>query len=320
MNKRLFHMIGLAISLALPLTSPAQTYPDKPVRMIVPFPAGTATDVGARMLSQKLQEALGQPFVVENKPGAAGTIGAMEVVRAKPDGYTLLFSSNSAAASNVALVKSMPYNPATDLSPIAGIGEGVLVLMVRAEHPAKNVQELVAYLAQRQGKSTAGYGSASTQISIAVLNKRANLDVLAVPYKGIPMAANDTIGGMVDFTFVDMGNALSLANGGRLRALGVTSEKRSPLAPTWPALGETISGFDVNAWLAVFGPPSMSPEVVGKLNASIAEIVNAPEMREKLASTGMQPMVMTAEQLKRFVPVEIEKWKRLAKDANIAPQ
>jgi tripartite-type tricarboxylate transporter receptor subunit TctC len=175
MKCRFLSILLLALGLSTAAAVNAQGYPTKPVRLVVPFPAGTGTDIGARMLTQHLQAALGQSFVVDNKPGAGGSIGAMEVVRAAPDGYTLLFSSNSAAASNVALLKSMPYDPAKDLTPIAGVGESVLVLMVRADHPARNLQELIDYLAKRPGKVSAGYGSASSQISIAVLNKLARL-------------------------------------------------------------------------------------------------------------------------------------------------
>ncbi len=153
-----------------------------------------------------------------------------------------------------------------------------------------------------------------------MLNKQAKLDVLPVPYKGIPLAVNDTIGGLVDFTFVDMGNALAQAKGGKMRALGVTAAKPSPLMPEWPALGQRFPGLDLTAWLAVFGPAGMPPDVVDKLNGAIGNFLSKPEMREKLAATGMQPMPMTPPQLKRFVSAEIGKWKQLAKDANIEPQ
>ena len=314
--RKLFAGLGLCAALAVQ----AQGLTDRPVRVVVPFPAGTSTDLGARMLTQQLQVALSQTFVVDNKPGAVGSIGAMEVVRAAPDGHTLLFSSNSAAASNVALLKTMPYDPAKDLTPIAGVGEGVLVLMVRTDHPAKNLDEFIAHVRQRPGKVSAGYGSASSQIGIAMLNKLARLDVLAVPYKGIPLAVTDTIGGAIDFTFVDMGNALAQAKGGKMRALGVTSAKPSVLAPEWPALGERLPGLDIRAWLAVFGPPNMPREAVNRLSAAVATAVAKPEMREKLAATGMQPMALGPDELKAFVSSEIQKWKRLAQEANFTPE
>ena len=274
----------------------------------------------ARLIGQQLQVALGQPFVVDNKPGAGGSIGAMDVVRAAPDGYTLLFSSNSAAASNVALLKSMPYDPIRDLTPVAAIGEGGLVLMVRSDHPAKNVQEFLSQARQRPGKINAGYGSSSSQISIAVLNKLGKLDSMPVPYKGIPLAVNDVIGGQLEFTFVDTANAIAQSKGGKLRALGITAANRSPIVPDWPALSESMPGFDITAWFAVLGPANMPREVVEKLNQSINQVLRQNDTKEKMAASGIQPLVMNTEQLKNFVPSEVAKWVQLAKDANIQPE
>lgn len=319
-RRNILQALVLAIGLGTLAAAQAQANPDRPVRLVVPFPAGSGTDIGARMLAQQLQAALGQPFTVDNKPGAGGSIGAMDVVRAAPDGNTLLFASNSPAASNVALLKNMPYDPQKDLTPIAGFGESMIVLMVRADHPAKNLNEFIAYLRERPGKVSAGYGSASSQAAIAMLNKLAKVDVLSVPYKGVPLAVTDTIGGVVDFTFVDLGNALAQAKGGKMRALGVSSAKRAQIVPDWPALAETLPGFDITAWLAVFGPPQLPRQAVDKLHAAITASLKDPQMREKLAATGMQPMPMTPEQLKAFVSSEVRKWVQLAKDANIQPQ
>ena len=220
-------LVAMVASTASPGGAWAQTYPQRPVRLVVPFPAGTGTDLTARLMAQQLQAALGQPFVVDNKPGAGGSIGAMEVVRAAPDGHTLLFSSNSAAASNVALLKSMPYDPARDLTLVSGIGESALVLMVRTDHPARTLDDFLDMARKQPGKLNGGYGSSSSQMSIALLNKLARLDTLLVPYKGIPLAVNDVIAGTLDFTFVDINNALAQAKGGKLRALGVTRIRSS---------------------------------------------------------------------------------------------
>lgn len=320
MKRKILKAMALALGLGAVAAVQAQGYPERPVRLVVPFPAGSGTDIGARALSQPLQASLGQAFVVDNKPGASGSIGALDVVRAAPDGHTLLFASNSPAASNVALLKSMPYDPQKDLTPIAGFGQSMLVLMVRADHPAKNLAEFIAYLRERPGQVSAGYGSASSQAAIALLNKLAKVDVLAVPYKGVPLAVTDTLGGVLDFTFVDMGNALPQVKGGKMRALGVTSAKRTPLVPDWPALAETLPGFEITAWLAVFGPPRLPRQTVDKLHAAIATAIQDPQMREKLAATGMQPMVMTPDQLQAFVASEVRRWIQLAKDANIQPQ
>ncbi len=319
---RLFKTLAAIIGICVAFTGTAcaQTFPNRPVKLVVPFPAGTGTDLTARLMAQYFQSALGQVFVVDNKPGAGGSIGAMEVVRAAPDGYTLLFASNSAAASNVALLKSIPYDPAKDLSLIAGIGEGALVLMVRSDHPARTLDEFIDFARQRPSKLNGGYGSSSSQISIAMLNKLAGIDTLLVPYKGIPLAITDLIGGSIDFTFVDTNNALAQAKGGKLRALAVTSPKRSSVTPDWPALSEKVPGYGVTAWFAVLGPAKLPAEIVDKLNMAINQILGQAEVRSKLAAAGIEPLVLERLKLAGFIPDEVAKWVRLAKDANIQPE
>jgi tripartite-type tricarboxylate transporter receptor subunit TctC len=310
---------GAALALA---TGPAlaQTYPEKTVRMVVPFPPGSATDMAARVVAQQLQGALGQTFVVDNKPGAGGSIAGAEVVRAAPDGYTLLFSSNSAVASNVALLKSIPYDPMKDFTPVAGIGENMLVLMVKSSFPARNLAEFVAYAKARPGKLSAGYGSSTSQVSISLLNKLAGLDTLSVPYKGIPLAVNDVVGGTLDFTFVDLGNALAQAKGGNLKPIAVTSDKRNPLVPDWPAIQETYPGFDIRAWFAVVGPANLPKPVVDKLQAAIVKALAQPDTKERFATIGIAPMALSSEKLHTFMGAEIAKWQRLVKEANVQPE
>lgn len=322
MNTRIF-LKTIALSLAmLGLTSASwsQAYPSKPVKFVVPFPAGSATDQAARLMAQQMQALLGQSFIVENKPGAGGSIAAMDVIRSAPDGYNLLFSSNSAAASNVALLKSIPYDPLKDFTPVAAVGENMLVLMVKTDHPAKNIQEFINYAAQRPGKVNAGYGSSSSQVSIAVLNKLGKIDTMGVAYKGIPLAMNDVMAGVVDYTFVDLGNSMAQAKGGKLRPLGITANKRSPLVPDWPSLAESMPGFDITAWFALVGPASMPKDVVDKLNATVGQALRSKETQDKLAGIGIQPMIMAPEQLKAFMTSEVGKWVRLVKEANIQPE
>lgn len=314
--------LGTSFALVLAASAAcAQSYPVKSVRLVVPFPAGSATDLAARVVGQQLSSALGQPFVIDNKPGAGGSIAAMEVIRAAPDGYTLLFSSNSAIASNVALLKRIPYDPNKDFSPVTGIGETALVLMVKSTSPPKTVQELIAYVRQRPtGKVSAGYGSSTSQVSISIFNKLAGLDTLPVPYKGIPLAVNDVLGGTLDYTFVDIGNALAQAKGGNMRALGVTSAKRSALSPDWPAIAETLPGFEVMAWFAVVGPAGLPKDVVDKLDVTTEQALKQPELKTRLANIGISPMPLPPEQLKVFIASEITKWIRIVKDANIQPE
>ena len=313
MKKRILALVLASVAFG----ASAQTYPDKPVRLVVPFPAGSATDSAARVVGAQLQVALGQAFVIDNKPGAGGNIGAGEVARAAPDGYTLLFASNSALASNVALLKSMPYDPLKDLTPVAGVGQTVLVLMARPDFPAKDVKSFVAYAKTQPGKLSAGYGSSSSQISISMLNKMAGLDTLSIPYKGIPLAVNDVVGGQTHYTFVDLGNALAQAKGGKLVALGVTSEKRNALVPDWPAIAESVPGYDITAWFGIAGPANLPKAVVDRLNAATTKVLGVAETKDKLANIGLAPMPLSPEALKGFMASEVTKWQRLAKEANI---
>ena len=231
-TERLGGFMRIVLLLLLLVASPftySQTYPSSPVKLVVPFPAGSATDQVARLTGSELQAALGQPFVVENKPGAQGGIAAAEVARAAPDGYTLMVTTNTPQAANVSLFKKLNYDPVKDFAPIARLGTTSFMLMVRPDFPAKNLKEFLAHVRKQPGKLSAGYGSAGSQVSLAMLKSMGKLDVVEVPYKGIPQAITDTMGGSLAFTFVDLGNALAQAKGGKLRGLAVTSQKRTPL-------------------------------------------------------------------------------------------
>ncbi len=219
----------LLAALAFGAVAHAQTYPSRPVKLIVPFPAGSATDQVARLTGQQLQEELKQPFIVENKPGAQGAIAAAEVAKAAPDGYTLLVTTNTPQAANVSLFKKLNYDPVKDFAPVARIGTTSFMLMVKPDFPAKTLKEFLAYVRTQPGRLSAGYGSAGSQVSVAMLKSMGKLDVVEVPYKGIPQAVTDVLGGTLSFTFVDLGNALAQAKGGKLKGLAVTSEKRTPL-------------------------------------------------------------------------------------------
>jgi tripartite-type tricarboxylate transporter receptor subunit TctC len=319
--KKILNVLLFALSVNIFATAAfAQSFPQKQIKMIVPFPPGSATDMAARIMGKEISSTLGQPVVIDNKPGASGSIAAMEVIRSNPDGYTLLFSSNSAISSNVALLKKIPYDPTKDFTPIAGVGENMLVLITKSSNPAKNLQELIANAKQSPGKMSAGYGSSSSQVSIALLNKLGGIDVLSVPYKGIPLAINDVMGGALDFTFADIGNALAQAKGGTMKSLGVTAPKRTPLAPEWPAIAETLPGFDVTAWFAIVGPAGIPKDVVNKLSAVTMSALKKPDIKEKLAVIGLSPMPLGPDQLQAFIATEITKWTRLVKEANIQPE
>lgn len=312
-------MLG-ASALLSPWANAQTNYPQRSVKLVVPFPPGSGSDVAARVLAQHLSSSLGQSFVVENKLGAAGNIGAMEVVRATPDGYTLFFGSSSTLAANVSLLKTMPYDPLKDLSPVAGVADSVTALIVRQDHPAKNLAEFLAWVKQRPGKVNASYGSSSTQISLAMLNKVASLDVTGVPYKGTPLAVNDLLSGAVDFTFADLGSVLAHIKAGTLRGIGLTTPKRSAMVD-WPPIAETFAAYeDITGWIALAGPAGLPREIADKLSAAVAQALQQTEVRNRLGFFGLSPMPMAPEALRSFMQAEIPKWGRLAKTANIQPE
>jgi tripartite-type tricarboxylate transporter receptor subunit TctC len=312
-------LVALAAA-ALSLAAQAQTYPARPVRVMVPFPAGSATDQVARLVGQQLQEELKQPFVVENKPGAQGSIAAAEVARAAPDGYTLLLTTNTPQAANVSLFKKLPYDPVKDFAPVARIGTTSFMLMVRADSPIKSFKEFLTDARAKPGKLSAGFGSSGSQVSLAMLKSMGNLDVVEVPYKGIPQTITDVLGGTLSFTFVDLGNALAQAKGGKLKGLAVTSAKRTPLAPDVPAVAEELKGFELIAWFALMAPAGTPPEVVQRLHDVTVKGIAAPAVKEKFASIGTDVAPMNPGELAKFIQSEIAHWAKLVKLAGIQPE
>ncbi len=298
----------------------AQSGSGRPVRIIVPLPAGTATDLAARVLAQHLATILGQTFVVDNKPGANGVIGVMDMVRAAPDGQTLLIGSQSPLATNVALIKNMTYDPRTDFTAIAGFGETMHALMVKPGHPARTLPEFIAHAKQNPGKVSVGTTTTTVNLQIATMNKLAGINLLPVPYKGIPATITDVLGGTLEATLVDLANALAQAKGGTLRAIAVTSLKRNALVPDWPTVAETLPGFDFPSWVALVGPAGMPRELTDKINGAVNQALKQPEIRDRLAGIGMTPLVLAPDQFKEYIGSEVVKWVRLAKEANIQPE
>ena len=296
----------------------AQTYPSRPVKLVVPFPAGSATDQVARLTGAELQAALGQPFLVENKAGAQGSIAATEVAKSAPDGYTLLLTTNTPQAANVSLYKKLAYDPVKDFTPVARIATTSFMLMVKPEYPAHTLKEFLAH--SRTKSQSAGYGSSGSQVSLALLKSMGRIDVLDVPYKGIPQAITDTLGGTIAFTFVDLGNALAQAKGGKLRGLGVTSAKRTPLAPELPALAEELPGYELIAWFALMAPAAMPGDVVRKLHGATAAALAKPEVKERFAAIGADVAPLDPAQLGKFIDAEIAHWAKLVKLAGIQPE
>ncbi|HTF16211.1 MAG TPA: tripartite tricarboxylate transporter substrate binding protein, partial [Burkholderiales bacterium] len=265
-------MLKLICAIALAgaaAAASAQDYPSHPVKLVVPFPAGAGPDTVARILSQQLHESLGQPFVVENRSGALGALGAAEVARSAPDGYTILITTNTTQAANVALFKKLQYDPAKDFAPIIRLITTSMMLMVRSDFPARNLREFVAHARSAPGGLTAGYGSAGTQVSIAKLKSLGKFSTVDVPYKGVPLAVADTLSGQVSFTFADFAVGLAQIKGGKMKSLGVTSLARTPLAPDIPAIAEELPGFETILWYGLVAPAGTPRNVVNRLHDAV---------------------------------------------------
>jgi tripartite-type tricarboxylate transporter receptor subunit TctC len=310
----------LLLCLVFSVPASSQNYPSKPVKLVVPFPAGSATDQIGRVVGQELQAALGQPFLVDNKPGAQGTIAAEGVAKSAPDGYTLLVTTNTPQAAAPALFKQLRYDPVRDFAPVARLGTISFMIMVKLDFPAKNLKEFLAYARANPGKLSAGYGSAGSQVSQAMLRSMGKIDFVDVPYKGLPQAITDVLGGAISFTFADLANALAQQKGGKLRGLAVTSEKRSPLAPDVPAIAEELKGYELIAWFALMAPAGTPREIVDSLSQTTLKALQKKEVADKFAHLGTDVAPLNPAQLEVFIKSEIAKWGRMAKQAGIQPQ
>jgi tripartite-type tricarboxylate transporter receptor subunit TctC len=308
------------LAFAISSNANAQGYPSKPVKLVVPFPAGSATDQVARLIGNELQGALGQPFVVDNKPGAQGTIAAEGVAKSTPDGYTLMLTTNTPQAAAPALFKQLRYDPVKDFAPIARLGTISFMLMVSADSPAKTFKEFLAHAKANPGKLSGGYGSAGSQVSQAMMRSMGGIQFVDVPFKGLPEAITNVMGGSISFTFADLANALAQQKGGKLRGLAVTSEKRSPLAPDVPAIAEELKGYELIAWFALMAPAGTPRDVQKLLSETTLKSLQKKEVADKLAVLGTDVGPMGPAQLEGFIKSEIAKWSRMAKEAGIEPQ
>src|ERR1700680_423023 len=261
-------------------------YPKRQIKIIVPFPAGAGPDQVARVLGQHLQDAFGQTAVIEKRTGALGSIGAQEVARSEPDGYTLLMGTNTTQAANVAMLKNLPYDPAKDFAPIIRTTTTAMVLVVKPDFPAKNLGEFMDY-ARAHPNMTAGCGSGASQISIGQLQTRGGMSVIAASYRGVPQAVTDVMGGAIDLAFADFSLAIPQMRGGTLRGIGVTSAKRNELTPDLPSLAEAMPGFEATIWYGLLAPANTPEPIVNKIYAESEKFLTPPSTREKLASVGV---------------------------------
>ncbi len=312
-------LTAAALAAAAPVAATAD-YPTRPVRIIVPFGAGSATDVVARTVGQSLAEALGQAMVIDNRAGANGTIGAELAAKAPKDGYTLLMSTNTPSAAAPSLMKKINYDPVKDFAPVGRVGTIAFVLAVNPSLPAKNMPELIVLAKKQPGKLTAGSGSAGSLVPVFMLQQMAGIELNHIPYKSIPPALTDVMSGQIHMVYADMVTGAPQVKSGKVRGLGVTSSKRDPLLPDVPAIAETVKGFELIAWFALFAPAGTPAAIVDRLAAESAKILARSEVRERFAVMGIQVAPQSPAELRKFQQGELEKWARLAKAANIVPE
>jgi tripartite-type tricarboxylate transporter receptor subunit TctC len=313
-------LVGAAL-LGLTLTATAQPYPNHVVKLILPFPAGSATDGVSRYIAGELQKSLGQPFIIENQAGADGIIAAQNAKKAAPDGYTLFVSTNSAHGVNPSLYKELPYDAEKDFEPVAGFIRIAQLMCVRKDFPADDVAGFVKVAKERASTKqpvTFGTGNTSSRVAGELLKASAKFDMTDVPYKGTPQALQDLIGGQIDTFFADPFAAMGLINGGKVKVLAITDTTRLPVLPKVPTMAEAgYEDMEIVSWAAVFAPAKTDPAIVDLLNKEINKILARPETKEYLLKTGSTPMVMTPAQLKAFVSSEIVRWGKLVQLAGI---
>jgi tripartite-type tricarboxylate transporter receptor subunit TctC len=318
MKLRAIVLAGLVLAS---LTGPhavaaANDYPTRQIRIVVPFPAGAGPDQVARMLGQYLQDAFGQTVMIENRAGALGSIGALEVARSAPDGYTLLMGTNTTQAANVAMLKNLAYDPAKDFAPVIRTVTTAMVLVVKPDFPAKDLAQFMAY-ARTHPNMTAGYGSGASQISIGQLQSRGGMSVIAASYRGVPQAITDVMGGAIDLAFADFSLAIPQMRGGTLRGIGVTSPTRNELTPDLPPLAEAMPGFEATIWYGLLAPASTPAGIVDKLYTESKKFLSLPATRDKLASVGVIVAPMAPDEFGTFIRSEIVRWTADAKAAGI---
>jgi tripartite-type tricarboxylate transporter receptor subunit TctC len=320
MHSLLRILVAVGVTLAA-FAASGQTYPTKPVTIIVPFGAGSGTDAITRIVAQQLGAALKQTIVVENKPGANGVIAGNFVARAAPDGYTLFMSTNSPHSAAPSLTKNMPYDPVKDFAPISRIGSFTLIMVANPEVPVTSVQELVGYAKANPGKLSYATGNTAGIVSGATLTTWAGINMLHVPYKSVPPAITDVLAGRVQTMFVDLTPGLPHVKANKLRALASTRLKRSALLPDLPTFDEAgIKGFEVDAWAAMFAPANTPSDIVTRLNAEIRKIIADPQVKAQIANIGFEAFTSSPEELNDFVKVQLAKWTKMLKDAGVQPE
>lgn len=317
MNRR--HLSMAVLFLAWAGGAVAQ-YPSKPVRVIVPFTAGSAIDVNARLIGQKLSEFWGQQVIADNRPGANSIIGMEATAKSSPDGYTLVLGNDAALAMNPALYPKLSYDPGRDFEPITLIGSNSLLLVVPTSSPVRSVRELLALARERKGELNYGSGGngSAQHIPMEILMSMTGVRLTHIPYKGVGPAMTDVIGGLVPVMFAGTPGALPHVRSGKLRALAIAGAARSPAAPEVPTVDEAgVPGYYYAAWVGYLAPAGTPREIVGRLNADIIRAINAPEVREKLAAVGFETQTGTPDEFAQLIARERGRMAKLVRDAGL---
>nr|WP_233251877.1 tripartite tricarboxylate transporter substrate binding protein [Limnohabitans sp. Jir72] len=311
-------LAGCALGAAQQVQAQA-TYPSKPLRLIVPFPAGGATDLFARTLSQKLGEKLGQSLVVENRPGAGGTLGSDLAAKAVADGYTLLLATSSTHSIGPNLNPRMPYDAVKDFTPISQVGNAPSIMLVPNSSPAKTVKEWIDYAKKNPGRlnyASSGNGTI-VQLTAELFKAQADLFVVHIPYKGTALAIPDLVSGKLDVLFDSLPTGLPHVRDGRLRALGVTTLKATPLAPGVPPIADVLPGYESNTWFGLFGPKGLPADVVSRVNTAANQVLQDPEVIDKLQRLGIESVGGTPAQFTAMLARESAKWKKIISERKI---
>lgn len=314
---KLLRLLASTLLVCLPLVAAAQAgdFPNKPIRIVVPFPPGGATDAAARLVAVKMSEHWGQPVVVDNRAGAGGNVGSDLVAKSAPDGYTLVMGVTGSHAINTSLYSKMPYDPVSDFVAISQVAVVPNVLVVHPSVPARNLAELVALAKKEPGKldyASLGNGTAA-HLGMEMLKADAGIDITHVPYKGSAPAVGDLLAGQVQMMVDGLPSALPHVKAGKLRAIALTSLHRAPALPDLPTIAETYPGFYADAWSGLFAPKGTPQPVVDKLSAEVQRILKLPDVREKLAALGAEPVGSTQAEFTAHVKREIDKWAKVVK-------
>ena len=315
-TKRQLLQYAFALGLATCISpSMAQgSYPTNPVRIIVPYPAGGTTDIIARIAANQLTERLKQSFIVENRAGASGAIGAQAVARSAPDGYTLVMGTASSHGINSALQKNLPYDAVKDFAPITVVASTPNVIIANPNVPAKTLAELIALAKAQPGKINFGSTSAggSPHMSAELLKVMAGIDMTHVPYKGAAPMLTDLVGGQVQIGFDNLPSSMAFIKSGKLRALAVTTAKRWPGAPELPTVAESVPGYEVSGWFGLLAPAGTPKEILNKIQSAVAEAVRSPEVAKQLRDQGAEPVANSPDQFAQEIKADVEKWRKVA--------